>query len=139
MGKKLHIIAILLFVFAFLWQIIFWGGAATLPTVGPILVQSASREAPLVTSYMFVGERLGDQVPFLRDMGQQWAESAFSPGFERMKQDPDVAMALIFQDTWNATHRLTRSGVYLTLVLGIVALVLWLRRPRQVRMLGGRR
>jgi len=139
MRKYLHLIATALFVLALLWQCLFWGGASTLPETGPIVRRSAMREAPLVAGLLVAGEMLGKAVPALGDLGRSWADKALGPAAERLKADPDVAMDFIFGESLNSTQRLATRGVYALPVLLLLAVIAWLRRPRQVRMLGSRR
>jgi hypothetical protein len=139
MRKYLHLIATALFVLTLLWQCLFWGGASTLPDTGPIVRRSALREAPLVAGLLVAGELLGKAVPALGDLGRGWADKALSPVAERLKTDPDVAMDLIFGESLNSTQRVATRGVYALPVLLLLAVIAWLRRPRQVRMLGNRR
>lgn len=139
MRKYLHLIATALFVLALLWQCLFWGGASTLPDTGPIVRRSALREAPLVAGLLVVGELLGKTVPALGDLGRGWADKALGAVAERLKADPDVAMDLIFGESLNSTQRIATRGVYALPVLLLLAVIAWLRRPCQVRMLGSKR
>jgi hypothetical protein len=139
MRKYLHLIATVLFVLALLWQCLFWGGASTLPDTGPIVRRSAMREAPLVAALLVTGETLGKIVPALGDLGRSWADKALGPATDRLKADPDVAMDFIFGQPLNSAQRVATRGVYALPVLLVLAVIAWLRRPRQVRMLGSRR
>ncbi|ODU34251.1 MAG: hypothetical protein BGP24_22960 [Lysobacterales bacterium 69-70] len=139
MRKYLPLILLLLFVLATVWQCLFWAGAASLPGIGSSVRRSAMREAPLVATYTFGGELLGKVAPALGDVGRSWAEVALRPAAERLEADPGVAMDFIFGESLNATQRTATRGVYLPPVLLLLALVAWLRRPRQVRMMGSRR
>ena len=137
--KRLHIWLVLVFVLALVGEMMFWAGAASLPDVGPALRKSLYREAPLATLYTVGGEALGAVAPVLVDIGRGWADYAFAPGKQRMIDDPNVAAALVFEQTWNSTHRMAKLGVYGVLVLLALALIAWWRRPRQVRLMGSRR
>ncbi len=139
MRKWLHLLLGLLFVVSLVGEMMFWGGAASLPGPGPSIRQSLDRESPLVFTYTVGGEWLGKAVPMLLDVGQQWAAEALAPGFQRIKDDPNVTAALIFDNTWNGTHRMAKFGVHATPLLLALAVLAWLRRPRQIRMLGNRR
>ena len=139
MRKYLHLIILLLAVLAVSWQCLFWGAAGSLPEIGSIVRRSAMREAPLVAMYTVGGEALGRLVPPLGELGRGWAEAALSPAAERLQADPDVAMDFIFGEPLSAAQRTATRGVYLPPALLLLAVVAWLRRPRQVRMMGGRR
>jgi hypothetical protein len=139
MRKYLHLIATLLFVLAALWQCLFWGGASTLPDIGSAVRRSAMREAPLVAGLMISGELIGKVAPPLGDIGRNWAHDALAPAIERLNADPDVAMDLLFGESLSPSQRLATRGVYALPVLLILAVIAWLRRPRQVRMMGAKR
>jgi len=139
MRKRLHLILGVLFVLAFLCEAVFWAGAAALPDVGRPIRQSVQREAPLVLTYTVSGEVLGKIVPTFVGVGEQWASAAFEPGYQRIKDDPNVTAALIFGNTWNGTHRLAKAGIYGTPLLLALALLAWFLRPKQVRLMGSRR
>lgn len=139
MRKYLHLIATALFVLALLWQCLFWGGASTLPDIGASVRRSALREAPLVAGLMIGGETLAKAVPSLGDLGRDWAGPALQPAAERLKADPDVAMDLLFGESLSPSQRLATRGVYALPVLLLLAILAWMRRPRQVRMLGSKR
>ena len=63
MRKNLHLLLTALLLLVMFWQSLFWGGAAALPELGPIVRRSAMREAPLVASFIFLGEGLGKVLP----------------------------------------------------------------------------
>lgn len=139
MRKRLHLMLALLFVLALLGEMMFWAGAAALPDVGRPIRQSVHREAPLVLTYTVGGEMLGKVAPAFVGIGEAWAATALEPGFQRIKDDPNVTAALIFDNTWNGTHRLAKAGILGTPLLLALALLAWYRRPRQVRLMGVRR
>lgn len=139
MRRWLHLVLALLFVVALVGEMMFWAGAAALPDTGRLIRQSVHREAPLVLTYTVAGETLGKVAPGLVDIGQEWATTALAPGFDRIKEDPNVTAALIFGNTWNSTHRLAKSGIYGTPALLALAILAWFTRPKQVRLMGSRR
>ena len=129
----------LVFLLVLGYDFVVWGGAARLPEVGAHLQDSARREGPLAYFYMRVGSAIDDAVPALDRWGQHRAELALAEGFPRIKQDAAVAMDLVFSQTWNAQHLTLKVCHWAAPVLGLLALVFWLRRPKKVRMLGSRR
>jgi hypothetical protein len=139
MRKYAHLLLTALFLLVLFWQSLFWGGATALPDLGAIVRRSAMREAPLVATYMVLGEGMGKVVPSLRNLGQSWADKALAPAKERLLADPDVAMDFIFNQSMNATQRTATRGVYAAPLLLVLAVIAYLRRPRQVRMMGSRR
>jgi hypothetical protein len=138
MMKRLHWIFLLIFVWALVYDLVVWGAAGRLPDVGDKLRISAQRNALLATMYMAGGDALESAVPYLEDWGRQRAQNALQPGLQRIKDDPNVAMDLIFSQTWNATHGFLKFMYWAAPVFGILALIAWARRPKRVHMMGGR-
>ncbi|MGH8091629.1 MAG: hypothetical protein ACREO6_09275 [Rudaea sp.] len=128
----------LLFVWAFAYDLVVWGAAAHLPDIGDHLQASAQRQALLANIYMSAGGALDAAVPVLDDWGTQRAHTALADGLERIKEDPMVAMDLIFSNTWNSTHATLKFMYWAAPVFGVIALVLWSRRPKKVSLMGGR-
>lgn len=135
MKNRLHVIALVLFVLCFLYDLIVWGSVRSIPDVGPGIADSARREAPLATAYITLGEMLDSVVPALESYGADRLSNAFGEGFERIKADPTVAMDLIFDTTWNAAHRWIKAMYWAAPILLVVFLILWSRRPRPIHMI----
>ena len=138
MKKHWHWWVTLLFVWTFAYDLIVWGAASRLPDIGQKLQVSAQRQALLAHIYMSAGGALDAAVPVLDDWGTQRADTALSNGFERIKEDPEVAMDLVFSNTWNATHATLKLMYWAAPVFGLIALVLWSRRPKKVSLMRGR-
>jgi hypothetical protein len=135
MKNRLHVIALVLFVLCFLYDIVVWGGVQALPDVGPAIADSARREAPLAATYIAIGNVVDSALPSLGAFGSARLANAFGDGFERIRADPTVAMDLIFSSTWNAAHSWIKLMYWATPILLLLALILWVRRPKQVRVL----
>ena len=135
MKKNMHYLLAALFIVVFFWELIVWGAVADIPVAGAPIRRSLARESPVVMVYVAAGEVLDRMVPAFHSIGLDTAEHAFSPGFERIAEDPDVASSLLFDNTWNGTHRLIKIGVWGVPVLLVLFLIAWVRRPRQVRMM----
>ena len=138
MTKRLHWILLLLFAWALAYDLVVWGAAGQLPDIGDKLRVSAQRNALLATIYMAGGGALDAAVPVLGDWGAQRAQTALQNGTARIKDDPNVAMDLIFSQTWNSTHAFLKLMYWAAPVLGIAFLIAWARRPKKVHMMGGR-
>ena len=132
MKSQLHVIAMVLFAICFLYDIVVWGGVSTLPRVGAGIADSARREAPLATTYIAIGSPLDEAMPSLGDYANARLTEAFGDGFDRMREDPAVAMDLIFSSTWNATHRLIKAMYWGAPIMLLVSAILWVRRPKSV-------
>jgi len=138
MMKRLHWILLLLFVWALGYDLVIWGAAGRLPEIGDKLRVSAQRNALLATVYMAGGDALVAVVPALEDWGAQHAQTAFELGVARIRDDPNVAMDLIFSQTWNATHAFLKFMYWAAPVFGIAFLIAWSRRPKKISLIGGR-
>ena len=139
MRRHLHAWIGLLFALVLAYDFVVWGGAARLPEVGAQLQASAKREGPLAYFYMSVGSVIDGAEPALDDWGQQHAEAALAEGFARIKDDPAVAMDLVFSQTWNVHHATLKFFHWAAPVLAVLGLVFWIRRPKKVRLMGSRR
>lgn len=139
MKRRLHLIAIAVFFLSLLYDVVVWGAMPLLPEVGSAIAESAHREAPLAATYILLGSPIDRAVPALQSFGEWRLVAALSEGFERIRADNTVAMDLIFNTTWNGQHRWLKLMYWAPVVLLLLAVVLWTRKPRQVRALGRRR
>jgi hypothetical protein len=139
MKQHLHWYVIALFLIVLGYDCVVWGGASRLPDVGPQLLASARGEGPLVYLYMSVGSILDAAVPTLDQWGQRHANAALSEGFQRIQEDPRVAMDVVFSQTWNAQHAVLKTMHWTAPVLALISIVMWIRRPKKVALMGRRR
>jgi len=135
MKSQLHVIAMVLFAICFLYDIVVWGGVPALPKVGGHIADSARREAPIAATYIAIGSPLDTAVPSLGDYAYAVLTEGFSEGFDRIREDPTVAMDLIFSTTWNPTHRWIKAMYWGAPVMLLVTTILWFRRPKAVHAL----
>jgi hypothetical protein len=135
MKARLHVFALVLFVFCLLYDLVVWGSVRLLPEVGSAIADSAHREAPLATAYIVVGGVLDGMLPSLGSFGESVLSAAWGEGFARIREDPGVAMDLIFSSRWNVAHGWLKTMYWATPVLLVVTLILWLRKPKPVRTL----
>ena len=138
MKKFAHWWVLLLFVIAFLYDVIVWGGAARLPEIGDKLQRAALRQAVLGSVYMACGAPLLGAVPALDTWGQEHFQTAVYEGLPRIHDDPSVAFDLIFNNNWNAHHRTLRVMYWAPPVLAVAWIIFWVRRPKKVSMIGRR-
>ena len=135
MKRYAHWLVLLLFVLAFLYDAVLWGGAARLPDVGDKLQRTALRQAVLGSVYMSCGAPLLNAVPALDAWGQQHFKDAVYEGFSRIQDDPSVAFDLIFSNNWNAHQRTLRMMYWAPPVLAVLWIVFWVRRPKKVSLM----
>ena len=139
MKRNLHVIALVLFLLSFGYNLLVWGAAPLVPEVGDAIANSARREAPLAATYIALGSPIDAAVPALQAFGEQRLTAALGEGYARIREDSTVAMDLIFTSTWNVQHRWLKTKYWLAPLLLLVTVVLWLRRPRKLHTLGGAR
>ena len=139
MKRHLHVIALVLFLSSLFYNLLVWGAAPLLPDVGEAIASSARREAPLAATYITLGSPIDRAVPALQAFGERRLVAALGDGFERIDADSTVAMDLIFSNTWNGQHRWLKTMFWVSPLLLVLTLVLWMRRPRKVHALGGAR
>jgi len=138
MKKRLHVIAWVLFVLVALINVVIWGAVPRIPDVGEKIRRSANTEAPLAATYIALGSWLDESVPALDAWGRSVMIQAIEPAFERIAQEPAVAMDLILSNTYNRTHSTVRTLYWAAPVLLVLAMVLWFRRPKTVSLIGRR-
>lgn len=136
MKLRLHVLLPILFVLSLLYDLALWGGTQALPGVGPSIAQSARREAPLAWTYIVLGEPLTNAMPSVRAWSVGELTRAWGDAFARIEEDPAIAMDALSGESLNGTHRRMRVAYWAPPVLLVLALIAWLRRPRQVRMMG---
>lgn len=140
MKRNLHVIALVLFLLSFGYNLLVWGAAPLVPGVGEAIASSARREAPVAATYIALGSPIDSALPALQAFGERRLVAALGEGFERIRADSTVAMDLIFTSSWNVQHRWLKAVYWLTPLLLLITIALWLRRPRKVHALrGGRR
>jgi hypothetical protein len=132
MKSQLHVIAMVLFAICFLYDIVVWGGVTSLPGIGAGIAESAHREAPIATTYIAIGTPLDEAMPALGDYATARLTDALAEGFDRIKDDPTVAMDVIFSSTWNATHRLIKLMYWGAPIMLLLTAILYVRRPKAV-------
>lgn len=135
MKFRLHVIALLLFAVTFLYDLVVWGGVHALPDVGDSIAQSAEREAPLATTYIAIGGVLDSLVPPLKGFGADRLDEALADGLASIREDPTLAMEVVFGPTLNPAHRWIKITYWAAPVLLLLSLLFWVRRPRQLRTL----
>ncbi len=138
MKKHLHWFAIVAFLLALLYDCALWGAISRIPDLGEKLEKAARREAVLANIYMTAGAPIASAVPIIDEWGQNYFQIAAAEGIPRMKDDPSVAFDLIFSQGWNARHRTLKITYWAPPVLAILALIMWVRRPKKISLMGRR-
>ena len=138
MRRRLHLVAIVLFVVASLFNLIVWGAVPALPDVGAAIENSARKEALLASTYITLGSHVDRFVPALGTAGAALMTSAASEAFAQIGEDPNVAMDLILTRTFNRTHGWLKTMYWATPILLALSALLWARKPKKVSLIGRR-
>lgn len=133
MKWRVYWLAFGVFVMTLAYNAWYWGGAARIADLGPIIATAAAREAPLVDAYLSIGGQL------LTWTGQTAAatasaEAAFASLRAPILEQPRLAIDLLFgshqQTTALSLLRVSHWLCPLTLVIGLFG---WLRRPQAIQ------
>lgn len=136
MLKRLrHWIVLILFILSFLYNAVVWGGLLRLPGMGAPALDSAQREAPLVLLYMRSGEWLAGQGLFVGS-GERLASSTFGAAEQRVLENPRAAMDILTGRSISGSHGWLKFNHWLAPVLLLLALILFVRRPKSLHMFG---
>lgn len=117
----------------------YWGGAARIPDIGPIIATAAAREAPLVSVYLNLGGQLltwtGQEAA-----AQASAEAAFAAARTRILDQPRLVIDTLFEHRYSTAQTVLRGSHWLCPLALVIGLIAWLRRPKPVvtRKLGRR-
>lgn len=133
MKKHFYIVALLVFLASLSYNAWYWGGAAQLSDLGPLIRDAAEREAPLVQTYLTLGDR------FLGLSGQQAAaaasaETAFGPARSRLLAHPELAIADLFANSYSGAQSTLRYTHWLCPGALLIFLIAWARRPKAIKM-----
>ena len=138
MRRRLHLIAISLFVIALLFDLVVWGAVPTLPDVGAAIEGSARKEAFLASIYITLGSFLDGLLPALESTGAAVMTSAIGEAFARIAEAPNIAMDVILSESFNRTHGWVKTMYWATPILFALSALLWARKPKKVSLIGRR-
>jgi hypothetical protein len=138
MKRYLHWIALLLLLATLGFDAWFWGGAARMPDVGPILRDNANRQAMLTATYMGIGDVVG-MVGSLRDSSNRYAAEALAPIGETLRKEPMLAVDRALAGPGGSGHTLMRILHPLPPVFLLLWIIGLLIRPKTVHLVGSRR
>lgn len=136
MKGKLHIVTGIAFLLVMFYNLVVWGGVKDLPKVGPKIRETAQTQAPLVITYMFLGEQLDRAVPALGDFGRDYAAQAFESAVPRIEEDSNMAVVALFEGLGNSRGGTVHLMFWLGPILLVLFLIFWWRRPRKVSLMG---
>lgn len=139
MKFRLDYVALPIFLASLVFNCWGWGGATLLNKIGPVISESAAREAPLVQTYMVIGAKAialaGAQASAIAD-----AEATFGPARAQLLGEQALAMDDLFNEHFSPRlDWLIRLHWVCPLAL-LLILIGWWFRPKQLQSMGrGRR
>ncbi len=138
MRRRLHLVTVILFVLVLLFNLVVWGAVPGLPEVGESIARSARSEAPIATTFIALGSILDGAVPAFERFGSALLTDALGEAFAQIVENPNLAMDLVFSTRLNATHGWLKLMYWAAPVLLVLSLVLWVRKPKKVSLIGRR-
>ena len=138
MRNHLHTIALCLLILALLIDLVLWGAVPDLPDVGQNIVRSANSEAILASTYIFLGGFLDSAISSLGNFGASVMTAALGQAFPQIIEEPSLAMDLILTSSFNTTHGWIKTLYWAPPTLFVAYVVLWLIRPKKVKLIRAR-
>lgn len=139
MRRRLHLVAVILFLIVFFLNLAIWGAVPDLPDIGAGIARSARAETVLATTYIVLGGMLNGAIPALGEFGAGFFTRAVGEAFPKIAEYPNLAMDVIFSSRLNGTHAWLKTLYWAAPVLLLLSIVLWARKPKTVSLVGGRR
>lgn len=138
MRPRKYTVCFTLFVLCLAFDAWVYGSLARNPDVGPALVSAARASAPLLHTYIVIGEPLVGHLGAAT--GQRVADAAYADAYPAMSAMPTAAANLLFSQSYGPWRRILVVLYWAAPVLLALGLVTWLLRSRQTRLMGrGRR
>jgi hypothetical protein len=110
----------------------FWGGVASSPTLGPVVVEPLRLQAPLAYTWLILGEAAGSALGMQESLGRFAEGQLQDPARIAEQRSLAVDRALEARSSWlKLLHPLP-------LILLPLSLLFWWRRPRGLKTFGGR-
>ncbi len=110
----------------------YWGGAARIPDLGPIITTAAAREAPLVDAYLSLG---GQLLTWTGQGGaaETAAEAAFAPARQRILAMPRLAIDDLFGNRYSTALSVLVFSHWLCPLALVISLIAWWLRPKAIK------
>lgn len=122
-----------LFVLCLAFNAWLYGSLAREPDIGPALASSARATAPLLHTYIALGEPLA---AYTGASGQHVADAAFAAAYPSITSSPATAASQLFTDAQGPLRRLFVILYWATPVLLVLALAAWVLRSRPTHLMG---
>jgi len=123
-----------LFVLCLAFDAWLYGSLAREPDVGPAIASSARANAPLLHTYIVLGEPLAVHTGAL---GQRVADAAFADAYPSIIASPATAASQLFTQSRGPLRGLLLVLYWGTPLLLVLALAAWVLRSRPTHLMGG--
>ncbi|WP_440221653.1 hypothetical protein ACQQ2N_11125 [Dokdonella sp. MW10] len=135
MKRRLHVIAMVLFLLVAAFDLVLWGGVPSIPDAGEKIRRSANAEAPVAATYILLGSWVDNTVPSLGRWGTETMTEALGPLLPRIAEEPAVAMDLILNTSQGRLHGWVKTAYWAAPVLLVITALLWWRRPKKISLM----
>jgi len=123
-----------LFVLCLAFDAWLYGSLAREPDVGPAIASSARANAPLLHTYIVLGEPLAAHTGV---SGQRVADAAFADAYPSIIASPATAASQLFTQSRGPLCGLLLVLYWATPLLLVLALAAWVLRSRPTHLMGG--
>ena len=123
-----------LFVLCLAFDAWLYGSLAREPAIGAALASSARANAPLLHSYIVLGEPLAAHTGW---SGQRVADAAFADAYPSIMASPATAASQLFTESRGPLRGLLVVLYWATPALLVLALAAWVLRSRPTHLMGG--
>jgi hypothetical protein len=122
-----------LFVLCLAFDAWLYGSLAREPEIGPAIASSARANAPLLHTYIVLGEPLA---AYTGASGQRVADTAFADAYPSIVASPATAASQVFTQSRGPLRGLLLVLYWVTPLLLVLALAAWVLRSRQTHLMG---
>lgn len=122
-----------LFVLCLAFDAWLYGSLAREPEIGPAIASSARANAPLLHTYIVLGEPLA---AYTGASGQRVADVAFGDAYPSITASPATAASQLFNQSRGPWRGLLVVVYWATPLLLVLALASWVLRSRQTHLMG---
>ncbi len=132
MAFRLDYIALPILVLSLGFNSWHWGSVAQLKDIGPVIAESAAREAPLVLTYSYIGQK-AIALAGMQERARASAEATFGPARERLLAEHDLTMENLFSERFSSSQYWLVKTHWLPPVALLLFAIGWWRRPKKIQ------
>lgn len=101
----------------------------------PAIAAQARAESPLAQTYIVLDRYLRGETPYLAGLANGLANAAFGAAWPAVEAQPELALDSLYADARGKTAAFARAAYWGAPILLLLALVLYVARDRQVRLI----